>query len=105
MSTFSSGESNPERPTASSGSILNVECDNNGNYTINLEVTHMITKPEYRDVVDENGNVIMEWKQKYENGVPVFDADDNPVMEESPVQERVEILVPTSMDLYFSQAN
>ena len=102
---FSSGESNPERPTASSGSILNVECDNNGNYTINLEVTHMITKPEYRDVVDENGNVIMEWKQKYENGVPVFDADDNPVMEESPVQERVEILVPTSMDLYFSQAN
>lgn len=103
---FSFDAENTERPAAYSGSVLNVECDNNGNYTVNLEVTYMMTKIVTQDKKDENGNVIMEQiPEKDENGNLVLDENDEPKMVEVPVQEQVEILVPASMDLYFSQAN
>ena len=103
---FSYDAANADRPIAHSGSVLNIERDDNGKYTINLEVTHMLTKIVTQDMKDENGNVITEWvPKKDENGLPVLDADDNPVMEEVAVQEQVQIQVPSSMDLFFSQAN
>ena len=85
---------------------MNVECDNNGNYIVNLEVTYMMRKIVTQDKKDEEGNVIMEWvPAKDDNGTPLLDENDEPIMVEVPVQEQVEILVPSSMDLYFSQAN
>ena len=103
---FSFDAENTERPAAYSGSVLNVECDNNGYYTVNLDVTYMMTKIVTQDKKDENGNVIMEKiPEKDENGNLVLDENDEPKMVEVPVQEQVEILVPASMDLYFSQAN
>ena len=99
---FSYDAANTDRPTAHSGSVLNVERDDNGAYTINLEVTHMMTKIVTQDKKDENGNVVTEWvPKKDENGLPVLDAEDNPIMEEVPVKEQVQILVPSSMDLFF----
>ena len=66
---------------------MNVECDNNGNYTVNLEVTYMMTKIVTQDKKDEEGNVIMEWvPAKDDNGTPLLNENDEPIMVEVPVQ-------------------
>ena len=96
-----------DRTTANPGSIMNIECDENGMYTVNLEVSYMIQKIVTTDKVDENGNIVYEYVQKKdENGTPLFDEDDNPIMEQVPVEIQTSIDVPASIDLFFKeQAN
>ena len=96
-----------DRTTANPGSIINIECDDNGMYTVNLEVSYMIQKIVTTDKVDENGNIVYEDVQKKdENGTPLFDEDDNPIMEQVPVKIQTSIDVPASIDLFFKeQAN
>ena len=96
-----------DRTTANPGSIMNIECDENGVYTVNLEVSYMIQKIVTTDKVDENGNIVYEYVQKKdENGTPLFDEDDNPIMEQVPVKIQTSIDVPASIDLFFKeQAN
>ena len=96
-----------DRTTANPGSIMNIECDDNGMYTVNLEVSYMIPKIVTTDKVDENGNIVYEDVQKKdENGIPLFDKDDNPIMEQVPVKIQTTIDVPASIDLFFKeQAN
>ena len=96
-----------DRTTANPGSIMNIKCDENGMYTVNLEVSYMIQKIVTTDKVDENGNIVYEDVQKKdENGTPLFDKDDNPIMEQVPVKIQTAIDVPASIDLFFKeQAN
>jgi hypothetical protein len=67
----------------------------------------MIQKIVTTDKVDENGNIVYEEVQKKdENGTPLFDKDDNPIMEQVPVKIQTPIDVPASIDLFFKeQAN
>lgn len=96
-----------DRTTANPGSIMNIECDENGMYTVNLEVSYMIQKIVTTDKVDENGNIVYEYVQKKdENGTPLLDENDNPIMEQVPVKIQTSIDVPASIDLFFKeQAN
>lgn len=94
-----------DRTTANEGSVLNIERDNNGNYTVNLEVSYMLKKTVTQDKVDENGEIVYEWAPKKENGTPLLDENDDPIMEQVPVKEQVTIDVPTSVDLFFSTAS
>ena len=82
---------------------MSVERDNNNNYTVNLEVSYMLKKIVTQDKVDENGNIVYEWVQKKdENGTPLLDENDDPIMEQVPIKEQVEIDVPASIDLFFN---
>jgi hypothetical protein len=94
-----------DRTTANEGSVLNIERDNDGNYTVNLEVSYMLKKIVTQDKIDENGDIVYEWvQQKDENGTPLLDENDDPIMEQVPVKEQVTIDVPASVDLFFSTA-
>ena len=55
--------------------------------------------------IDENGNIVYEWVQKKdENGTPLLDENDDPIMEQVPVKEQVTIDVPASIDLFFNES-
>jgi hypothetical protein len=95
-----------DRTTANEGSVLNIERDNDGNYTVNLEVSYMLKKIVTQDKIDENGDIVYEWvPKKDENGTPLLDENDDPIMEQVPVKEQVTIDVPASVDLFFSTAS
>lgn len=103
---FSYDANTPDKPTASAGSVISVSRDDNGKYTINLELTTMVTKIETRNKLDEDGNVITQLVPAYDElGNPILDENDDPVMKEVPVTEQVEVQVPATMDLFFDQAN
>lgn len=103
---FSYDENTPDRPTASAGSTIEVNRDDNGMYSVNLELSTMVTKIETRNKLDEDGNVVMQLVPVYDElGNPVLDENDDPVMKEVPVTEQVEVQVPAKMDLFFNQAN
>lgn len=94
-----------DKTTANEGSVLSIERDNNGNYTVNIEVGYMLKKIVTQDKVDENGNVVYEWvPKKDENGTPLLDENDDPIMEQVPVKEQVEIEVPATIDLFYSES-
>ena len=104
---YSFNETSKDRTIANPGSVMSIECDENGKYTVNLEVSYMVAKVVTTDQVDENGNIVYENVQKKdENGTPLFDEDDNPIMEQVPVKIQTTIDVPASIDLFFKeQAN
>ena len=104
---YSFNETSKDRTIANPGSVMSIECDENGKYTVNLEVSYMVAKVVTTDKVDENGNIEYEIVQKKdENGTPLFDEDDNPIMEQVPVKIQTTIDVPASIDLFFKeQAN
>ena len=94
-----------DKTTANEGSVLSIERDNNGNYKVNLEVSYMLKKIVTQDKVDENGDIVYEWVPKTdENGTPMLDENDDPIMEQVPVKEQVEIEVPAAIDLFFSES-
>ena len=66
----------------------------------------MISKPVTRDKVDENGNIVYTSVQKTDDfGSPLYDKNGDPIMEQVPVKETVNVDFPTSIDLYYNQAN
>ena len=94
-----------DKTTAHEGSVMSIERDNNDNYTVNLEVSYMLKKIVTQDKVDENGDIVYEWvAKKDENGTPLLDENDDPIMEQVPVKEQVTIDVPASVDLFFNSS-
>ena len=103
---FSYDATSPDKTIANQGSVFSIEKDANGKYTVNIEVAYMISKPVTRDVVDEDGNIVYEPKQKLDDfGVPLWDNNGDPIIEMVPKKETIEVDFPTSLDLYFKQAN
>jgi hypothetical protein len=103
---YSYDASSPDRTRANEGSVFSVERNDNGKYTLNIEVSYMISKPVTRDKVDENGNIVYTEVQKTdEYGTPLLDEDGDPIMETVPVKETVMVDFPTTIDLYYNQAN
>lgn len=101
---YSYDETNPTRTRASEGSILNISKDDNGSYTINLELSYTTTTFITQNKTDENGNVITELVQVTDDfGTPLYDENDDPIMKEVPVTEVVEKEVHPSVDLFFRQ--
>lgn len=103
---YSYNAASPDRTRANEGSIFSVEKNENGKYTINIEVSYMISKPVTRDKVDENGNIVYTEVQKTDDfGTPLYDSNGDPIMEQVPVKETVNVDFPTTIDLYYNQAN
>lgn len=103
---FSYNANTPDKPTASEGSVIEISRDDDGQYTVNLELTTMMKRLETRNKVDENGNIIYkEVVKKDEYGNPLLDENDEPIMEKVPETEQVEVEIPATMDLFFTQAN
>lgn len=103
---YSYDAASPDRTRANEGSVFSVEKDGNGKYTVNIEVAYMISKPVTQDKVDENGNIVYtEVPKTDEFGTPVLDNNGDPIMETVPVKETVMVDFPTTIDLYFTQAN
>jgi hypothetical protein len=66
----------------------------------------MISKHITQNKVDENGNIVYtEVPKKDEFGTPMLDNNGDPIMETVPETETVMVDFPTTIDLYFSQAN
>ena len=102
---YSYDASQPDRTTAAEGSTVSVNKGDNGQYEIDLEVSYPVDKVITRDKVDENGNIVYtEVHKTDEFGTPLYDADDNPIMEKVPVKEQVTIQVPTTIDLYYNSS-
>ena len=103
---YSFDAASPDRTRANEGSVFSVEKDANGKYTVNIEVAYMISKPVTQDKVDENGNIVYsEVPKTDEFGTPMLDNNGDPIMETVPVKETVMVDFPTTIDLYFTQAN
>ena len=86
-----------EYTEAISGSVINIERDSNGIYTINAELAYVSsTVTKYRDMVDENGNLVYEWVLSDE-----FDEDGNQIKVERVVQEEYLEDVISTIDLFF----
>lgn len=103
---YSYNASYPDRTIANEGSVFSVERSDDGKYTVNIEISYMINKPVTQDKVDEKGNIVYTEVQKTdEYGTPLLDSNGDPIMETVPVKETVMVDFPTTMDLYFSQAN
>lgn len=103
---YSYNAASPDRTIANEGSVFSIERNENGKYTINIEVSYMISKPVTRDKVDENGNIVYTSVQKTDDfGSPLYDSNGDPIMEQVPVKETVNVDFPTSIDLYYNQAN
>ena len=102
---YSYDASQPDRTTASAGSTVSVKKSDDGQYEIDLEVAYPVEKVITRDKVDENGNIVYtEVHKTDEFGTPLYDADDNPIMERVPVKEQVTIQVPATVDLYYNSS-
>lgn len=98
--------STPDKPTANEGSVIEINCDENGKYTINLEVSTMIKKPVTQNKVDENGNIIYkDVPEKDDFGNIKTDSDGEVIYKKVPETEQVEVEIPASMDLFYTQAN
>ena len=103
---FSYDANTPDKPTASEGSVIEISRNDEGQYTVNLELTTMMKRLETRNKVDENGNIIYkEVVKKDEYGNPLLDENEEPIMEKVPETEQVEVEIPATMDLFFTQAN
>lgn len=103
---YSYDASSPDRTRANEGSVFSVERNDNGKYTLNIEVSYMISKPVTQDKVDENGNIVYtEVHKTDEYGSPLYDSNGDPIMETVPVKETVMVDFPTTIDLYYNQAN
>ena len=103
---YSFDATSPDRTTANEGSVFSVERNDNGKYTVNIEVSYMISKPVTQDKVDENGNIVYtEVPKTDEFGTPLLDSNGDPIMESVPVKETVMVDFPTKIDLFFTQAN
>ena len=103
---YSYDASSPDRTRANEGSVFSVERNDNGKYTLNIEVSYMISKPVTQDKVDENGNIVYtEVHKTDEFGSPLYDSNGDPIMETVPVKETVMVDFPTTIDLYYNQAN
>lgn len=103
---YSYDASSPDRTRANEGSVFSVERNDNGKYTLNIEVSYMISKPVTQDKVDENGNIVYtEVPKTDEYGSPLYDNNGDPIMETVPVKETVMVDFPTTIDLYYNQAN
>ena len=96
----------PDKPTANEGSVIEINCDENGKYTINLEVSTMIKKPVTQNKVDENGNIIYkDVPEKDDFGNIKTDSDGEVIYKKVPETEQIEVEIPASMDLFYTQAN
>lgn len=103
---YSYDASSPDRTRANEGSVFSVERNDNGKYTLNIEVSYMISKPVTQDKVDENGNIVYtEVHKTDEYGSPLYDSNGDPIMETVPVKETVMVDFHTTIDLYYNQAN
>ena len=103
---YSYDASSPDRTRANEGSVFSVERNDNGKYTLNIEVSYMISKPVTQDKVDENGNIVYtEVHKTDEYGSPLYDSNGDPIMETVPVKETIMVDFPTTIDLYYNQAN
>ena len=103
---YSYDASSPDRTRANEGSVFSVERNDNGKYTLNIEVSYMISKPVTQDKVDENGNIVYtEVHKTDEYGSPLYDSNGDPIMETVPLKETVMVDFPTTIDLYYNQAN
>lgn len=99
---YSFDPSASDKTTAGEGSVLSIERNSDGTYAVNIEVGYMLKKTVTQNKVDENGNIVYEWVQKKdENNIPLFDENDEPIMEQVPVKVQVEIEVPATVDLFF----
>lgn len=91
-----------DRPTAIPGSVINIEKDADGQYTINIELSYLFDKTITQEKRDENGNIIYTQEPVRDtNGNLVLDDNGDPYMNDVPVTEMVKIKIPTSIDLYF----
>ena len=92
-----------DRPTAVPGSVINVEKDSDGTYTVNIELSYLFDKTVTQEKRDENGNIIYIDKPiKNElTGEYIYKEDGTPETEKVPDTETVTIKAPTSIDLYF----
>ena len=89
-----------EHTKAIPGSVINVERSPDGTYTVNAELAYVSgTVTKYRDKVDENGNLVIEWVEE-------FDESGEIITVQKVVQEEYQEDVITSIDLFFKeQAN
>ena len=92
-----------DRPTAVPGSVINVEKDSDGTYTVNIEFSYLFDKTVTQEKRDENGNIIYIDKPiKNElTGEYIYKEDGTPETEKVPDTETVTIKAPTSIDLFF----
>ena len=98
---YSTGTEN--QYTAQAGSVLSVERDDDGMYTVNIEVSYLFDKTVTQEKRDENGNIIYIDKPiKNElTGEYIYKEDGTPETEKVPDTETVTIKAPTSIDLFF----
>lgn len=81
---------------AISGSVINIERNSDGIYTINAELAYVSgTVTKYRDKVDENGNVVTEWVEELD------ELSGEIIKVEKVVQEEYQEDVITTIDLFF----
>ena len=83
---------------AISGSVINIERNSDGIYTINAELAYVSgTVTKHRDKVDENENLVYEWVLSDE-----FDEDGNQIKVERVAQEEYQEDVITTIDLFYN---
>ena len=101
---YSNGTEN--QYTSEPGSVLSVDRNDDGKYTVNIEVSYLISKPVTQNKVDENGNIVYTEVHKTDDfGTPLYDKNNDPIMEKVPETETVNVDFPTTIDLFFTQAN
>ena len=86
----------PDRPTAIPGSVFGIKENTDGTYSVNIELSYVAnTVTKYRDKVDENGNLVIEW-------VDEFDESGEINTVQKVVQEEYQEDVITTIDLFYN---
>ena len=79
------------------GSVINVEKSPDGTYTVNAELAYVSgTVTKYRDMVDENGNVVTEWVEEFD------ELSGEIIKVEKAKQEEYQEDVITTVDLFYN---
>ena len=79
------------------GSVINVEKSSDGTYTVNAELAYVSgTVTKYRDMVDENGNVVTEWVEEFD------ELSGEIIQVEKAKQEEYQEDVITTIDLFYN---
>ena len=89
-------KSAPDRPTAIPGSVFGIKENTDGTYSVNIELSYVAkTVTKYRDKVDENGNLVIEWVEEFDESGEI-----NTV--QKVVQEEYQEDVITTIDLFYN---
>ena len=90
-------KSAPDRPTAIPGSVFGIKENTDGTYSVNIELSYVAkTVTKYRDMVDENGNVVTEWVEEFD------ELSGEIIKVEKAKQEEYQEDVITTVDLFYN---